>query len=367
MWRFVSTVVRNSSLARRNSRSARPNMRPSSGSFDGPKTKSAMVPMTSISWRPMRNVAQGSRGQPRRDRADGEKVVPEAGSPFPGGGNGGGAARLWQALLSRTLPRARELLDYLGRGGAAHGGAEGAALPRTHVGLGRARAPGRRAAARALGRDGLGLLRRLGLLRLSLLGRGETTLHDLVEQGLVADLEKTRGLRAGPVHAVEHFLDGDALRITGGLPGDVLQAEHGLGADGRRRRHGYGRTAVGPVVQARQDLLVHRSRGTEHDDALDRVFQFADVTGPVILHEQAHGVRRDLDVPHVLGVELPSEVLDQHGDFLPPLAQRRDPDLHDVEPVIEILAELVDPHRRLQVAVGGCDQTHVGADQLLAA
>src|SRR5205085_9894189 len=49
MWRLVSTVERNSSLARRNSRSARPTIRPSSGSFDGPKTSSASTPMTSIS------------------------------------------------------------------------------------------------------------------------------------------------------------------------------------------------------------------------------------------------------------------------------------------------------------------------------
>src|SRR5438874_2331512 len=49
MCRFVSTVDRNSSLARRNSRSARPTIRPSSGNFDGPKTSSASTPMTSIS------------------------------------------------------------------------------------------------------------------------------------------------------------------------------------------------------------------------------------------------------------------------------------------------------------------------------
>ena len=57
--RFVSTVVRNSSLARRNSRSARPTIRPSSGSFEGPKTRSAMTPMTTISWSPMSNMIRG--------------------------------------------------------------------------------------------------------------------------------------------------------------------------------------------------------------------------------------------------------------------------------------------------------------------
>src|SRR2546425_11460458 len=123
MWRFVSTVVRNSSLARRNSRSARPNMRPSSGSFDGPKTKSAMMPMTSISWRPMSNMALGYHAPPRRDRADREKVVPEAGSPFPGGGNGGGGGRPWDGVLLRAPPPGPEVLGYLARGGGAPDGA----------------------------------------------------------------------------------------------------------------------------------------------------------------------------------------------------------------------------------------------------
>src|SRR5207247_912033 len=51
--RFVSTVWRNSSLARRSSRSVRPSIRPSSGSFEGPNTKSAMTPITTNSWSPM--------------------------------------------------------------------------------------------------------------------------------------------------------------------------------------------------------------------------------------------------------------------------------------------------------------------------
>src|SRR5207244_1732213 len=56
--RFVSTVWRNSSLARRSSRSVRPSIFPSSGSFEGPKTSSAMTPITTNSWSPMSNMTE---------------------------------------------------------------------------------------------------------------------------------------------------------------------------------------------------------------------------------------------------------------------------------------------------------------------
>src|SRR5215813_5070415 len=58
-WRFCSTVDRNSSLARRNSRMARPSRRPSSGSLSGPKMIRARTMMTRISWMPMSSMRLG--------------------------------------------------------------------------------------------------------------------------------------------------------------------------------------------------------------------------------------------------------------------------------------------------------------------
>ena len=66
MFRFVSTVVRNSSLARLNSRIARPIILPSSGSFDGPKTINANTMMRSISWKPTSNMDSSSYPPPAR-------------------------------------------------------------------------------------------------------------------------------------------------------------------------------------------------------------------------------------------------------------------------------------------------------------
>ena len=60
--RLVSMVDRNSSLARRNSRMARPRERPSWGRFLGPNTSRAITKMRASSWRPMSNM--GGRAQP---------------------------------------------------------------------------------------------------------------------------------------------------------------------------------------------------------------------------------------------------------------------------------------------------------------
>ena len=50
-------------------------------------------------------------------------------------------------------------------------------------------------------------------------------------------------------------------------------------------------------------------------------------------------------------------------DVVEPLAQRRQRDLEDAEPVVEVLAELAAPHRRVQVAIGGGDDADVRALQ----
>ena len=80
--------------------------------------------------------------------------------------------------------------------------------------------------------------------------------------------------------------------------------------------------------------------GGHHDGPLDVVLQLADVARPVVFLQRRQRPR--LDVGHVavvlLVVEV-EEVRDQLGDVLAPLAQRRQVDRHDVEPVVQVLAE----------------------------
>ena len=57
----------------------------------------------------------------------------------------------------------------------------------------------------------------------------------------------------------------------------------------------------------------------------------------------------------------------QVGDVLGPLAQGRQADRHDVEPVEQVLAEQALADQLAQVAVGRGDDAHVGADRRAAA
>src|SRR5206468_7675879 len=71
-------------------------------------------------------------------------------------------------------------------------------------------------------------------------------------------------------------------------------------------------------------------------------------------------------LPPVLLVESRQEQLDQAGDLLAPLAERRHPELHDVEPIVEVLAKLTEAHLALQVSVGGGDHARVDVDHRVA-
>ena len=61
----------------------------------------------------------------------------------------------------------------------------------------------------------------------------------------------------------------------------------------------------------------------------------------------------------VLLAELFEEVLDQQRNVFAPVAQRRQIDVDDVEPVVEILAEFLFFHHLAQVGIGGRQNPHV--------
>ena len=97
--------------------------------------------------------------------------------------------------------------------------------------------------------------------------------------------------------------------------------------------------------------------------ALDAVLQLAHVAGPVVAHEHVDGGGGDAaDVLAVGGRVLLHEVIGQERHVRPALAQRRQVDVEDVQPVIEVLAEDAGLHRGLQVLVGGRDQADVDLD-----
>ena len=86
------------------------------------------------------------------------------------------------------------------------------------------------------------------------------------------------------------------------------------------------------------------------------------------MHEHLHGVRRD--AAHrllVLLADLLGEVLDEQGDIVGAVAQRRQDDGDDVEAVVEVIAESALADHRLEVAVRRRDDAHIDVNGFLTA
>ena len=86
------------------------------------------------------------------------------------------------------------------------------------------------------------------------------------------------------------------------------------------------------------------------------------------MHEHLHRLRRD--AAHgllLLAADLADEMLDEQRDVIDALAQRRQQDGDDVEPIVEVVAELPFLHHLLEVAVRRGDDAHIDMHRLLAA
>ena len=120
-------------------------------------------------------------------------------------------------------------------------------------------------------------------------------------------------------------------------------------------------------------LLLERARQVANGDpvavaedhgVLDDVVELAHVALPRQRHEELQGRAVDaLEVLLQLAVVHRHEVLDERRDVLAALAQRRNLDAEDVEPVVEIVAERALCHDLREVAVGGGDDAHVDLDR----
>ncbi len=121
----------------------------------------------------------------------------------------------------------------------------------------------------------------------------------------------------------------------------------------------------GGVEQRLREVVGFQKPGGAQDSGtLDRILQLADVAGPVVVHQQAHGGGGDA-VNRALGAG--EEVGGQGRDIRPALAQGRGVERHHVEAVIEIFAEAAGLGLRGEVAVGGGDDAGVKLDGLAAA
>jgi hypothetical protein len=81
--------------------------------------------------------------------------------------------------------------------------------------------------------------------------------------------------------------------------------------------------------------------GGQHHRALDHVFQFAHIALPVVIHQRTQRFRRQVQrMPAILLRELHDEVFGQQRNVVLALAQRRQVDGDDIQPVEQVFAEL---------------------------
>src|SRR5437899_516328 len=197
----------------------------------------------------------------------------------------------------------------------------------------------------------------IGGLALSTRRRGKPAFTDLVEQGLVADLEDSRGFGAIPAHALEHLGQSLALGLSGAAARDLPEA---LGDQWPRSLDGSVQTAI----DQRFDSLLTVG---EHDQPLDRVLELAHVARPRIFAQAGQRLGRELLLPPVLRVELGEEPRREPRNLLAPLPQRRHADLDHVEPVVEVFPELTTSHRLFEVPISRGDHARIDVDHSVPA
>ena len=99
---------------------------------------------------------------------------------------------------------------------------------------------------------------------------------------------------------------------------------------------------------------------------LHQVFQLADVPGPVIPLQKGQEPGAEGEIFLILPAEPGQKLVGQGEHILPPLAQGRDVDADDVEPVEEVGAEKAPLDRLFQIAVGGHQKAEIQLDPLVA-
>ena len=101
----------------------------------------------------------------------------------------------------------------------------------------------------------------------------------------------------------------------------------------------------------------------QNHQPLDIVAQLAHVARPVVRLQHRHGVLADAPLGQAGRLRnLVHEIVDQVGDVLAPLGQRRHADRHHRQAVIEVLAEFSVGDLRFEIARGRGDDAHVDRD-----
>jgi hypothetical protein len=103
--------------------------------------------------------------------------------------------------------------------------------------------------------------------------------------------------------------------------------------------------------------------GPSDDEAFRDVLQFPDVARPPVRHQALLGRGGELrHRPLMGGTGLREKMPQENAHILGSIAERRHAQRDDVQSIVQILAKLAGGDAIAQVAVGGRDDAHVGAD-----
>lgn len=173
---------------------------------------------------------------------------------------------------------------------------------------------------------------------------------------------ESQGVNLSIQRSLVHSQSGSGLAavemgLFEGLPDDAaFQAFQGVVALEVQPRWGRGGShCVGKVIHCEV-----WPRG--HDEGVfDDVLEFSDVAWEVVVEEELHKVRAgSSDVLFVEMIEALKEVVDEERDVHSAISQRGKGQLHDVDSIVEILAELSGNQHLFEVSVGRCDHPGVG-------
>ena len=129
-------------------------------------------------------------------------------------------------------------------------------------------------------------------------------------------------------------------------------------------------TDGGGGIEVGDDIL--RTDGaarTEEDELLHQVAQLTHIARPVVLLQQIHGLIRhtfEAGAAPVAG-QLSDVVLQEQGYVTAAIAQRRQRQLDDLEPIVEVTTEFSAGHRTEQILVAGRQHAYVHRDRTLTA
>jgi len=100
--------------------------------------------------------------------------------------------------------------------------------------------------------------------------------------------------------------------------------------------------------------------GTQHKCVLDGIFQLAYITGPIVIHDNAHGILGDtLDFHSCPLVEMTDKVIDQQWNILFPLSQRRKMNGKYLEAIIKIIPEVSPADEIVKILLGCGDNPYI--------